>query len=305
MMASERGRLKLGTYLPTGGEQMMGGANPRWDDVLAMARTAEAVGFDFVGVLDHLRENYWEGWSVLSALAMATERVELVSYVSCTSYRNPALLAKIAETVDEISNGRLILGLGAGDSDTEHRVFGFPRDKPVSRFAEAVEIVTTLLREGRIDFDGEYYKLEDCELRPRGPRPNGMPILIGNLGGPRMRQLTVRYADIWTASGLETHNTLEGIIAAQARVDADCREQGRDPASLARLADVFVELPIGAGRTAAWTEIAPISGSTDEIAATFRAMAGAGITHAMIWIEPNTVEGLEAFAPVIEALRSA
>jgi alkanesulfonate monooxygenase SsuD/methylene tetrahydromethanopterin reductase-like flavin-dependent oxidoreductase (luciferase family) len=295
--------MKLGTYLPTGGDRMMGGANPGWDDVLAMARTAEAVGFDFVGVLDHLRENYWEGWSVLAALAAATERIELMSYVSCTSYRNPALLAKIAETVDEISGGRVILGLGAGDSDTEHHVFGFPRDKPVSRFAEAVEIVTTLLREGRIDFDGEYYQLQNCELRPRGPRPNGMPILIGNLGGPRMRRLTVRYADIWTASGLETHNTLDGIVAAQGRVDADCEVAGRDPASLARMADVFVELPIGADRTAAWTDIAPISGTTEEIAATFRAIAEAGITHAMIWIEPNNVAGLEAFAPVIAALR--
>ncbi|MEX2314081.1 MAG: LLM class flavin-dependent oxidoreductase, partial [Thermomicrobiales bacterium] len=170
-MASERSRLKLGTYLPTGGERMMGGADPRWDDVVSMARTAEEVGFDFVGVLDHLYENYWEGWAILSALAASTSRIELMSYVSCTSYRNPALLAKIAETVDEISGGRLILGLGAGDSDTEHRVFGFPRDKPVSRFAEAVEIVTTLLRDGRIDFNGEYYQLRDCELRPRGPRP--------------------------------------------------------------------------------------------------------------------------------------
>jgi alkanesulfonate monooxygenase SsuD/methylene tetrahydromethanopterin reductase-like flavin-dependent oxidoreductase (luciferase family) len=295
--------MKLGTYLPTGGDRMMGGANPGWDDVLAMARTAEAVGFDFVGVLDHLRENYWEGWSVLAALAAATERIELMSYVSCTSYRNPALLAKIAETVDEISGGRVILGLGAGDSDTEHHVFGFPRDKPVSRFAEAVEIVTTLLREGRIDFDGEYYQLQNCELCPRGPHPNGMPILIGNLGGPRMRRLTVRYADIWTASGLETHNTLDGIVAAQGRVDADCEVAGRDPASLARMADVFVELPIGADRTAAWTDIAPISGTTEEIAATFRAIAEAGITHAMIWIEPNNVAGLEAFAPVIAALR--
>ncbi len=80
-MGDERGRMKLGTYLPTGGEQMMGGANPRWDDVLAMARTAEEVGFDFAGVLDHLRENYWEGWSVLAGLAAATERIELLSYV--------------------------------------------------------------------------------------------------------------------------------------------------------------------------------------------------------------------------------
>lgn len=302
-MADER-RLKLGTYLPTGGEQMMGGADPGWDDVLAMARTAEKAGFDFVGVLDHLRENYWEGWSVLAALAAATSRIELLSYVSCTSYRNPALLAKIAETVDEISGGRLMLGLGAGDSDTEHHVFGFPRDKPVSRFAEAVEIVTRLLREGRIDFAGEYYQLQECELRPRGPRPQGMPILIGNLGGRRMRRLTVRYADIWTASGLETGNTLDGVLAAQARVDADCRAAGRDPASLARMADVFVELPIGAGRTAAWTEIAPITGSPEAIAATFRSFAEAGITHAMIWIEPNNVAGLEAFAPVIAALRN-
>jgi alkanesulfonate monooxygenase SsuD/methylene tetrahydromethanopterin reductase-like flavin-dependent oxidoreductase (luciferase family) len=297
--------VKLGTYLPTGGETMMGGANPRWDDVLAMARTAEAIGFDFVGVLDHLYENYWEGWSILAALAATTERIELVSYVTCTAYRNPALLAKIADTVDEISGGRLVLGLGAGDSDTEHHIFGFPRERPVSRFAEAVEIITTLLREGRIDFAGEFYAARECELRPRGPRPAGPPILIGSLGGKRMERLTLRYADIWVGSGLVTHNTLTGVVAVQERIETACREAGRDPASLGRMVDAIVELPIGAGRTAAWSQYPPITGGPEEIAAVFRGYAAAGVTHAIIWIEPNTVAGLEAFAPVIEVLRGS
>lgn len=109
---------------------------------------------------------------MLSAVAASTSRMEVGSLVACTSFRNPALLAKMAVTVDEICGGRLILGLGAGWVESDFRAFGFPFDHRVSRFEEALLIITTLLREGRIDFDGEYYQARDCELRPRGPRKN-------------------------------------------------------------------------------------------------------------------------------------
>jgi alkanesulfonate monooxygenase SsuD/methylene tetrahydromethanopterin reductase-like flavin-dependent oxidoreductase (luciferase family) len=292
---------RVGMFLPTGGIDMMGGRNPRWSDLLAMTRRAEEVGFDFVAVLDHLTD-YWEGWSLLAALAASTSRITLVSYVTCTSYRNPALLAKIADTVDEISDGRLIFGLGAGDSDAEHHSFGYPRDKPVSRFAEAVGVVTTLLREGRIDHDGVYYQARDCELRPRGPREQGPPILVGALGGERMLRLTVRHADIHTTTALDTGNRADALPALVARVDAACRAAGRDPASLERWAEVTVELPSGRGRTRAWTEMPPVTGTADQIAHELRAYAQHGIDAVNVWIEPNDLSGIEQFVPVLQAL---
>jgi len=111
----------------------------------------------------------------LAALAAVTERVELGTLVTCTSFRNPALLAKMADTVEEISDGRLILGLGAGYYEPEYRAFGFPFDHRVGRFEEALQIVYGLLRRGTIDFNGQYYQARDCELTPRGPRPGGLP----------------------------------------------------------------------------------------------------------------------------------
>jgi hypothetical protein len=180
-------RLKIGMYVPFS-ERQMDGETPRWADILAMARRAEAVGFDSLWVPDHLIQYYegvaprggWECWTLVSALAAATSRVELGTIVTATSFRNPALLAKIVDTVEEISGGRVILGLGTGYHEPEYRAFGYPYDHPFSRFEEALTILHGLLRHGQIDFAGTYYQARECELRPRGPRPNGPPILIGS-----------------------------------------------------------------------------------------------------------------------------
>ncbi len=168
---------KVGLFLPTG-ELMAGGATAGWAELLNLARRAEDLGFDSLWVPDHFLLGSdgdseaiggWECWSLLAALAATTSRVELGALVSCTGYRNPALLAKVASTVDEISDGRLVLGIGAGWAESEFRAFGFPFDHRVARFQEAIQIVTGLLRHGRLDFQGTYYSVRDCELRPRGP----------------------------------------------------------------------------------------------------------------------------------------
>ena len=172
--------LKVGLMLPDT-ELEMGGGSARWNDLLRMAQLAEEMGFDSIWVSDHLifrfedkaPQGVWECWSLLAALAAVTQRVELGPLVSCTSFRNPALLAKIADTIDEISGGRLILGLGAGWHEPEYTAFGYPFDHRVSRFAEAMAIIHGLLRHGQVDLDGTYYQARDCELRPRGPRPPG------------------------------------------------------------------------------------------------------------------------------------
>src|SRR3712207_5448869 len=230
--------LKIGIVLPHI-EGMMTGQTPRWADILAMAQRAEALGFDSLWKPDHLLYQLagedgeligpWECWSVLSALAAVTRRVELGSIVSCVSFRNPALLAKMAETVDEISGGRLILGLGAGWNEVEYRAFGYPFDHRVSRFEEALMIVHGLLRKGQIDFRGRYYQARECVLRPRGPRPHGPPIMIGS-NSPRMLRLAARYADSWNTWATGTNNSVAGIPPLRDVVDAACREEGRDPA---------------------------------------------------------------------------
>jgi alkanesulfonate monooxygenase SsuD/methylene tetrahydromethanopterin reductase-like flavin-dependent oxidoreductase (luciferase family) len=312
---SDPGDLKLGLILPEG-ERDMGGQTARWSDYVAMAQTAESMGFDSLWFVDHLLyregatveppQGVWECWSVLAGLAAVTTSVELAPLVSCTGYRNPALLAKIADTVDEISGGRLILALGAGWHEPEYRAFGFPFDHRYSRFEEALTIIHGLLREGHIDFEGRYYSARDCELRPRGPRGPAIPIMLGTTG-EKMLRLTARYADQWNAWLAMTDSSPERVPALNEAVDAACDEVGRDPASLERTISIMVdvagnsEIPASMGRGVA----KPISGSPAEIAATIRRFAENDIRHIQMYLVPNTVDTIRAFEPVLRELGRA
>lgn len=289
------------------------GTWPRWSEMLAMVRRAEELGYDSVWIPDHLiievtrpgarPEGCWEGWSLISALAAATERIKIGTLVICTAFRNPSLLAKMADTVEEISGGRLTLGLGAGWCKREFDTYGYPFDHRVGRFEEAIQIIAPLLREGRVDFDGTYYGARDCELRPRGPRPQGPPILVGSSSkGERMLRLSARYADIWNRDfdavnpGYEPYS-MEDLLASQEKVDAACVEVGRDPATLERTVGVWVDLPIAPSR--GWNAL---TGSPEEIAAGLRRYADAGYSQIQVWLNPGTIEGIEGFAPVLEIL---
>jgi len=304
-MASPTRPLKVGLLLPETEGQFDGG-NARWSDLLAMARAAEAIGVDSIWVTDHLlhqdddgnRWGMWECWSLMAALAAVTERVALGSLVLCTAFRNPALLAKMADTVDEISGGRLILGLGAGWNEPEYRAFGYPFDHRVARFEEALTIITTLLREGRIDVEGTYYQARECELRPRGPCPQGPPILVGTTG-EKMMALTARHADEWNTWFSQSGNRIEGLVPLLARVDAACAAAGRDPQTLVRSAAVKLEV----GPHSPSKMSAPgIAGTPEELAESLRAHAAIGLAHVQVWLEPNTLAGIEAFGRVLEAL---
>ncbi len=207
--------------------------------------------------------------------------------------------------MDEISGGRLVLGLGAGWAESEYRAFGFPFDHRVSRFEEAIQIIAGLLRNGRVDFEGTFHSAHECELRPSGPRPHGPPIMVG-ASGPRMLGLTARYADAWNAN---FGNSSESIRSQNDAVDAACQEAGRDPAKLERSASVFVDVAGHARPGDHWVADTragrTLSGSAEELATALRAYAKAGITHIQVWLDPNTVAGVEAFAPVLQLLDSA
>ena len=297
--------LKVGLFLPTY-EREMDGATPRWSDILAMARRAEELGFDSLWVADHLlmRDEQgtsapWEAFSLLAALAASTSRVELGPLVACASFRNPALLAKMADTLDEISGGRFVLGLGAGWHAPEYAAFGYPFDKRVSRFEEALQIIHGLLKDGQIDFEGTYYSARECELRPRGPRPTGPPILLGTTGA-RMLGLTARYADSWNGFYSRTSNNVAGLAPFNTTLDAACVALGREPRTLERTASVFMQsAPFTPSRD--WG-VAPISGAPEELAQELLGYVAAGVTHVQLGLEPLSLRGIEAMAPVLELL---
>jgi probable F420-dependent oxidoreductase len=304
-------RLKIGLFLPAF-EYMMDGRTARWADLLAMVRRAEDLGFDSVWVPEHFLFHFdqpntwtghtdggaWECWSLLAALAATTTRIELGPLVSCTGFHNPALLAKTADTIDEISGGRLILGLGAGWNNEEFRAFGFPFDHRVSRFEEALTIIHGLLHDGAIDFEGTYYQARDCELRPRGPRAAGPPIMIGTKS-PRMLGLTARFADLWNFDLWGNRRPAE-LVPIREAVDAACVEAGRDPATLGRTLGLTIN-PLGRTDIPAHDAI---TGSPQELAHLLRGFQQEGISHFQVLLLPDSFASLEAFAPTLELLRN-
>ena len=316
-MSDTQGRIKVGLRLPT--SEKDSDTTMRWSDIRDLATVAEDVGFDSLWVVDHFLyqlegasepDGLWEAWSVLSALAACTKSVELGTLVLGMGFRNPALLAKMADTVDEISGGRLILGVGAGYHALEYRAFGFPYDHRYGRFEEAIQIVHGLLKFGEVDFDGDYYQARDCVLRPRGPRPQGPPIMIGTTGH-KMLRLTARYADMWNAYWDDTGNTPEGADRFRPIVDEACHEVGRDPATLERTITVLAadpdahpwwnDMPTGYQGQ----RLRPISGEPAEIAEALLAYRRLGITHVQINLDQMTTVAIERFAPVLELLGKA
>ena len=287
----------------------------RWPELLDMARALEDLGYDSLWFGEHLLYRWreraprgpWEAWAMLAGIAAATRRIELGPIVACTAFHNPAVLAKRADTIDEISGGRLILGLGAGWNETEFRAFGIPFDHRIDRFEEAFTIIRGLLRDGAIDFDGRYYQARDCELLPRGPRAGtgGPPLMIGS-NGERMLRITAAHVDAWNSWYADTGNTPAGIAPLRDKVDAAARGAGRDPAAIERTVAVQVRMPGGTGRTMgdsdAKQDVAPLQGSPDAIAEELRAYAREGIGHVQLVLDPITRESIERFAPVLALL---
>jgi alkanesulfonate monooxygenase SsuD/methylene tetrahydromethanopterin reductase-like flavin-dependent oxidoreductase (luciferase family) len=285
----------------------------RWPELRAIARTAEQAGFDSIWYGDHLLYRYasgetrgpWEAWTTLAALAEATGRVALGPLVAATAFHAPFMLAKLAATVDEISGGRLILGLGAGWNDVEFAALGVPFDHRIARFEEAFTIVRTLLAEGAIDFRGTYVSARDAELVPRPARPGGPPLLVGSIG-PRMLAITLPHVQAWNAWYADTRNTPDGVPPLIALVDDAARAAGRDPMEIERTVAVQVRMPGGTGRIMGDTDprmqVVPLAGTPSEVAEGLRAYARAGIGHVQLVVDPITEASVAALAPMLEEL---
>ncbi len=297
--------LEIGVQLPEV-ERQVG-----WQELKEMAQVAEQVGLDSIWVGDHLlfrdpvtgTRGPWEAWSVLAGLAEATERVTIGPLVAATSFHNPAMIAKKAATVDEISGGRLVLGLGAGWNRAEYEAFGFPYDHRVDRFEEAFTVIRTLIRIGSVDFEGEYFTLREMELLPAA-RP-GMRIMIGS-NGPRMLRIAAPHVDMWNTWYTAYENDPAGLGPLLAGVDEAAREVGRDPSDIERTAAVLVQMPGGRGRVAGSSErpdVKPIGGSRSEMAEAISSLASTGISHLQVVLDPIDARSVEELGEVVRLIR--
>src|SRR3954470_6616734 len=258
---STEGRpLKVGIQLPEVEREV------RWPELLDMIRAVEDLGFDSVWVGEHLLYRWedrppsgpWEAWTLLSAIAASTSRIELGPLVACTNFHNPALLAKQAALIDEVSGGRFVLGLGAGWNEREYRAFGIPFDNRVSRFEESFTIVRGLLAGERVTLAGRFWQADDAVLLPA---PGGSPRLMVGSNGPRMLSITLPHVDAWNSWYEDFGNSADGFAALNDRVSAAARQAGRQPGDLVRSACALVVLDRDAGERPVTDAAPPIEGS--------------------------------------------
>ena len=296
--------MRVGIVLPIAESDGEHGT-PSYPFIRDIAVGAEAAGLDSVWVFDHLlfrsdgkTEGIHECWTLLSAVADATDRVELGTIVMCTAFRNPALLAKMAATLDHISSGRLILGIGCGWHDPEYEAFGYPTDHKVSRFEESLEVISGLIRDGRADLEGQFVTARDAVLVP--PARRDLPILIA-AKRPRMLELTARHADAWNMAWFGLPD--ERLATLRADLHAACERVGRDPATLTDTVGMVVQYP-----ESVWPafELSPraISGSRSDIADGLAAHAAAGADHLIVVLEPCTPATLAEFGEAVALFRA-
>jgi probable F420-dependent oxidoreductase len=286
--------MKIGLMLPLG-ESEAGG----WTNLRAMAIAADEDGLDSVWGADHLifrddgeTDGIHECWTVLSAVAAVTSRVEIGPLVLALPFRNPALTAKMAAELDEVSGGRFILGLGCGWHEPEFDAFGYPFDHRVSRFEEGMQIVAPLVREGRVSFEGRYHRAIDAELRPPTIRDGGPPVLIAGKQ-PRMLKLVVEHADQWNAAWYGHPDQADELRTRLANLRAALDEAGRDPASLAITVGIFVAFEDDAD---ADIPERAIRGSVTEVGAALAGYADLGVSHLIVHLWPRSPDGVRRLA---------
>ena len=279
----------------------------RWPEYVAMARAAESAGFDSIWVGDHLvyrgdgrpERGPWEAWSLLAALAAVTVRVQLGPLVACTAFSPPALLAKRAAAVQEISGGRLVLGLGAGWNEAEFRSFGVPFDQRVTRFEESFEVIRRLLAGERVTLHGKFTHVADAVLLPVPLQRT--PLMIGS-NSPRMLGVALPHVDSWNTWFDWYGNTPEGFAARNTEIDAAARAAGRTPEDIRRSACVLVVLDRDAGDRLVPQGVTPLEGPMPRIAAGLRDLATAGADEAIIVASPVTEGTITALGEALALL---
>jgi probable F420-dependent oxidoreductase len=288
--------MKIGVMLPVGDNEGPTGGVPTWADVRAIASAVESNGLDSVWLADHFlyrpggddprTYGIHEAWTLLSAVAAVTERIELGTMVLCASFRDPGLTAKMAATLDLVSDGRLILGVGAGWHDPEYEAFGLPTDHRVGRFEEWLEIVARLLRHETVTFDGKYHHVQDLALEP--PPARRIPILVA-ARRPRMLDLTAKWADQWNTAWF-------------GQPDDKLKERLADMQSALAATDRTVELTVGITVTdpdqaaVAEPESTTLNGTVEELAQAFKQYEALGVTHLIAGTEPMTPRSAERLA---------
>ena len=297
--------MKIGLMLPVGEDETTGRSRS-FDHLRAMAVAAEDGGLDSVWCADHVlfrsgdepkTRGIHEAWTLLSAFAAITSRVTLGPLVLCVPFRNPALTAKMAATFDEVSGGRLVLGLGCGWHRPEFDAFGYPFDHRVSRFEEALEIMVPMLRTGSATFRGRWHRAEQADLVPPHPRPGGPPIMIAGKQ-PRMLQLVARHADQWNAAWYGHPDKADELRERLANLRAALDAAGRDPATLTLTAGVFVAVADDPD-----TPEEAMRGSVAEIADALAGYSSMGISHLIVHLWPRTPEAVGRLADAARLAR--
>lgn len=294
--------MRIGVTLPLAQGDTTDEHVPTFAETVAFAARAEAAGLDSIWVFDHLlfrfadvpQEGVREAWTTLSAVAAVVPRVELGSLVMCSSFRNPALMAKMAATLDDLSGGRVILGLGSGWHDPEYAAFGYPADHKVGRFAEDLEVAARLLSGERVTLDGAWRQYADAELVP--PPARRVPILVA-AKGERMLQLTARWADAWNTAWFGRID--ERLIKRLADLDRACAVAGRDPATMRRTVGVRLHDP-GTGADDASGTDADAAGLAD----VFDELAALGVDDAIVWSISKSTESVDRIAEARRLHRS-
>jgi len=281
--------MSLGVNIPNSERALFPGT-PHYADMLAMSQAAVDSGLEVLWFDDHFSftsdddlRGAWDAWTLMAAIAATVPDVYLGPMVACTAYRNPGVIAKMTEMIQDISQGRFILGLGAGWHKPEYDQFGIRFEPRVSQFEEALEIIHGLIAHGEADVQGTYYQANRAVNRPRAKNDHTTPILIGSTGD-RMLKSLAQYADAWNTGG----GTPEELQAKMAKVDAACAAVGRDPATVVRTAGLTVPAVGDGGVESAVTRL--------------RELESLGFQHVMVRVEPSTPETITAFAPVVEAV---
>lgn len=292
-------------------EDISTGEAPRWSELKEQAAQAEGAGFDTVWIADELQweteawdgpRGWWECGAITGAVAVSTSTIGVGTWVLSALHRNPGLIAKTAETLDEISDGRFILGLGSGHAGRQGEAFGYPPNYTVSRYEEALSLITALRRDKKASQAGTYHSAVDQVLAPLGPSEGQSPLMLGG-HGPRTMRIAVEHADIWSSYATVSSQP-EAFVEMLAQLDGICTEVGRDPETLGRSVGVFVTPP-GMSTLPEFADEKPLTGSAEEIADALVRFKSMGFTRVEVMSAGPAEDLIGGLAPVLDGIRSS